>query len=132
MYQNGIHIILLVILFILLAVLPVVIIRYLKAIMQHQTKQTIGHTASFSVLLFVVALCCVPMMNLLRAVHLAMINLVALPVIPWLIRYRMQKVEQGGADRFSFVYYLLFGIILIFLFITMFFMIDVPGAMLLS
>ena len=132
MYQNGIHIILLVILFILLAALPVVIIRYLKAIMQHQTKQTIGHTAFFSVLLFVVALCCVPMMHLLRAVHLAMINLVALPVIPWLIRYRMQKVEQGDADRFSFVYYLLFGIILIFLFITMFFMIDVPGAMLLS
>ena len=132
MYQNGIHIILLVILFILLAALPVVIIRYLKAIMQHQTKQTIGDTAYFSVLLFVVALCCVPMMNLLRAVHLAMINLVALPVIPWLIRYRMQKVEQGDADRFSFVYYLLFGIILIFLFITMFFMIDVPGAMLLS
>ncbi len=33
MYQNGIHIILLVILFILLAALPVVIIRYLKAIM---------------------------------------------------------------------------------------------------
>ena len=132
MYKNGIHIIFMVILFILLDALPVVIIRYLKTILQLLTKQTICHTSYFSVFLFVVALCCIPMMNLLRAVHLAMINLVALPVIPWLIRYRMQKVEQGDADRFSFVYYLLFGIILIFLFITMFFMIDVPGAMLLS
>ena len=47
MYQNGIHIILLVILFILLAALPVVIIRYLKAIMQHQTKQTIRPISRF-------------------------------------------------------------------------------------
>ncbi len=106
------------ILFILLIVFPFIVDTFLKQISKINQKNGIAYSIYFSALIFVILLCCIPTMLIMRASNLMFINLIALPCIPWLIYKRYRMISQNKGDSYYFLYIFLFEIILLFAFVT--------------
>lgn len=106
------------ILFILLIMFPFIVEKILKQISMTSQKMELSYIIYFSVLIFVILLCCIPVMLIMRVSNLMFINLIALPCIPWLIYKRYQMILQNKRDSYYFIYIFLFEIILLFMFVT--------------